>query len=569
METQKLALRALVIEDQEDDALLLINELKRGGFQPDCTCVDTPEMLKESLIQEWDVVFCDYSMPKMNGRDALEIVRQHNREVPFLFVSGTIGEDVAVEAMRSGAQDYIMKGNMKRLVPAVQRELRDARIRREQFEAEKRLYFLSNYDTLTRLPNRVRFLERLNRCIRDARDARSLLAVIHLDIDRFKTANDSLGYKAGDILLQEAARRLALCVSVKDVVARLAADEFAILLSEPESHGSVTEIINKIMAAMEEPFDIHGCTLQFHTSMGVAFYPFDAGNGNDLLRCADIATCRAKDEGGKSYRLYTHEMAVQLEEKLALEHAMQHALKHGEFLLHYQPQVELQTGRIAALEALVRWNRPGTGVVPPGHFIPVAEETGTILPLGEWVLRKACAQARYWRELGLPPVRVAVNVSARQFLQSNLVELVGRSLEDFRLESHCLELEITESSIMQDMERALFILNKIKDMGVTVALDDFGTGYSSLSYLKHFKVDNLKIDRSFIRDIPGNKDDTTITRAIIAMAGKLGIKVIAEGVETEDQYNFLGNEGCDFVQGYYMHKPMEGGLVTNLLQEDS
>ncbi|WP_461482438.1 putative bifunctional diguanylate cyclase/phosphodiesterase, partial [Porticoccus sp.] len=555
-----------LVEDMEDDVLLLLNELKRGGYLPVHTRVDRPDVLSKLITQEeWDIIFCDYSMPKMNGVQALNIVRQFNQEVPFIFVSGTIGEDTAVETMRAGAQDYIIKGNLKRLEPAVRRELEEARNRKERRAAEKRLHFLVNYDSLTRLPNRLQFLNRLEQYILKARQLGQAIAVAHLDLDHFKKVNDSLGYEAGNLLLVDVAGRLGRCVGDSGIVARLAADEFAILIREPGDSNVTSARMQNLLTTLEEPFDIHGCTLHIQASLGVSLFPQDAEQAEHLLRNADIATYRAKDAGGKCYLFYNQEMAVQLEERLALEQDIRQALEKQEFTLHYQPQVSLSSGKITGVEALVRWNRP-QGMVSPDCFIPLAEETGLIVPLGEWVLKTACAQARQWREVGLPELCMAVNVSAHQFHQVNLLELVMHTLEEYGLPPSLLELEITESSIMQDPEQALETLKKLQEHGVKVSLDDFGTGYSSLSYLKYFKVDTLKIDRAFIKDIPQDHNDVAITAAVIAMANKLNMRVVAEGIETPEQYQFLQREGCDCVQGYFLCRPMSADQLEPILQ---
>lgn len=558
-------IHALVIEDMLDDVLLLQRELRRGGYSPEYKQVDTRQSLTAALRQEWDIIFCDYSMPNLNGLEALRIVRQYNQEVPFIFVSGTIGEDIAVEAMRIGAQDYIMKDNLRRLVPAVQRELADALVRRERRNAEKQLHFLANFDSLTNLPNRLQFLEKLTAAVDLARLKFHLLAVAYLDLDRFKTANDSLGYQAGNMLLQETAKRLCECVGDDDVVARLAADEFVILLTRPISRGDVIHVMERIQTTLGKPFDIHGCSLYKSASMGIAMYPFDAESPYDLLRNADIATYRAKDEGGHCYRFFNRTMAVQLDERLALEQAMRTALHRGEFLLHFQPQVDMATQKIIGVEVLVRWDRPGEGLVSPGRFIPLAEETGLIIPLGDWVLRHACQQLEQWRQLGIAPMRMAVNVSARQFHQDGLAKQVIDIINEYHLEPSWLELEITETSIMRDTQKALSTLKSLQQLGVQVALDDFGTGYSSLSYLKHFKVNSLKIDQSFVRGIPQDKNDAAIAGAVIAMAHKLDIQVIAEGIETREQFDFLRAEGCDVAQGYYLSKPLSAeALLTHM-----
>lgn len=557
MQINKTHVRAIVVEDMDDDVALLVNALRRGGFEPHYTVVNTPEALYSALeSQPWDIIFCDYSMPKMNGREALTIVRQQDPEVPFIFVSATIGEDFAVEAMRSGAQDYIMKDNLKRLAPAVHRELTEAAVRHDRLVAKQQLDFITNFDRLTHLPNRIRFLDVLRDTVTQAEQEDKTVAIICVNLDRFKNVNDSLGREAGDIVLQETARRLVSSVTKTSIVSRFAADEFFILLPPLQSQRDITEALEQLLQCLHKPYDVLACKIYLTASLGVTCFPQHGNDADMLVRNADIANCKAKDQGGKGYCLYQPEMTIRLEELMVLEQAMRLAILRNEFVLYYQPQLELEHGNIIGLEALVRWDRPGLGMVPPDEFIPLAEETGLIIALGQWVLRQVCQQACQWRRNGMPPMRVAVNISSLQFHQKDLAEQIMAMLNEYGLEPSWLEVEITESVIMQDTETALETLQKLQQTGVKVSLDDFGTGYSSLSYLKYFKVNNLKIDRAFIKDIPDDKDDAAITCAVIAMAGKLNMKVVAEGVETRQQCEFLRAEGCDYVQGYYLGRPM-------------
>ena len=556
MEMPTKQLRVLLIEDCEDDAILLAHELKRAGFHLDTERVDTELALRKALSAAWDIVFCDYTMPMLNGLDALKIVRDANEEVPFIFVSGTIGEDVAVEAMRTGAQDYILKNNLKRLIPAVERELRESDNLKKRREAEKRLHFLAHYDDLTGLPNRNYFLQILATSIQEAQGFRHSIALAYIDIDQFKTANDSLGYEAGNQLLIQVAERLKSSINSMATVARLAGDEYAVLLRNISDRNQVIVAVERIREAIFQPFDVHGCKIYLGASIGVSIYPDDARNAVDLLRSADITTFRVKQEGGKHYRFYSADMEVNLEERLAMDHAMREALPEQQFVLHFQPQICLRTGEVAAVEALVRWNQGHNKMVPPDKFIPLAEETGFIAPLGEWIMRTACRQTAQWHAQGFENINIAVNLSARQFHQDNLLSIVQDSLQDSGLNAECLELEITETAIIRDSRRALSSLNQLKALGVKVALDDFGTGYSSLSHLKDFMIDTLKIDRSFIAGIPLNVNTTAITAAVIAMAEKLGIRVVAEGVETQEQYQFLKSQECGFAQGYFLKRPV-------------
>jgi diguanylate cyclase (GGDEF)-like protein len=560
-------LRALIVEDELNDTLLLVNELKRGGYNPSFICVDTREALERALQQEpWDIVFSDFSMPTFNGHDALDIVRRHNLDIPFIFVSGTIGEERAVAAIKQGAQDYLIKGHLKRLASAVERELREAVTRRENREAQKRLHFLANYDALTGLPNRVLFIDRLSHSLRVAQRSSGLVGVLYLDLDNFKDVNDSLGHNAGDALLKTVADRLTQAVRTSDTVARLSGDEFALILTNLDHREDAAVAARKIIDQLSHPLDVVEQTLQIRASVGISVFPADGTDSEELLRNADMSMYLAKQTGGSQYEFYRSEIGEKKAERLELLKALRRALEQREFVLHYQPQVELATGHIVGVEALLRWRCPERGLVSPEQFIPLAEESGLVVPLGEWVLRKACAQARIWRDTGYPPLRVAVNFSACQFRQKNLVDLVKAVLDENELPPEYLEVEITESTLMQDTATSLRTLQELRACGISISLDDFGTGYSSLSYLKRFPVDALKIDRSFVCDIPQDADDVAINSAIIAMAAKLNIRVIAEGVETLEQLDFLRSEGCALVQGYYLQRPASAQDLAAMLK---
>lgn len=565
----KTPLRALLIEDTEDDALLLLNELERGGYQLVHQRVDKPEELLRALEKDWDIIFSDYSMPWMNGFEALQLVRQQDVDTPLIFVSGTIGEDVAVEAMRAGAHDYIMKDNLKRLLPAVRRELRDAETRRERREAEERLLHLARHDVLTDLPNRFHLIELLDRAIADSRGPEDQVVVAYINLDRFKSINDSLGYAAGNLLLQEVARRLQLFVGEGGTVARLAADEFVLVLQGQRSREQVKAFLDDVIVALERPYVIHGYSFYLGASIGVSLYPEEGADAAGLLSNADIATSQAKDDGGSKVLFYNSEMATRLEERLVMDRSMRQALQDGHFFLVYQPVVELATGGIVGVEALVRWRRENGDTVRPDQFIPLAEETGFILPLGAWVMREACRQVQRWREANLRELRVAVNVSAWQFHQDNILERTREILAETGLHASCLAVELTESIFIRDADKTMQTLSELHRLGIKVSLDDFGTGYSSFAYLKHFKVDTLKIDRSFICGIPENPDDMAIVSAIIAMADKLGFNVVAEGVETREQYDFLREQGCGFVQGYFLGRPETAETLEARLREQS
>ncbi len=437
----------------------------------------------------------------------------------------------------------------------------------ERRRAEQRLSYLVHHDELTGLPNRTLFNDRLEQAMIEAERHERLLAVVFLDLDRFKDVNDTLGHEVGDLLLKGVAERLLGAVRRGDTLARLSGDEFIIVLADMAHMDDASRVAQKILDAFTQPFHIAGRDLFMSASLGITLFPFDTHETQELLRNADIAMYRAKETGRNSYQFYAAEMTTKAVARIGMENALRLALKHGEFLLHYQPIVSCREGHIVGVEALVRWQSPELGLVASAQFIPLAEETGLIVPIGEWVLHSACAQLAHWQSIGFSELRMAVNLSPRQFRQKDVVQIVARTLSRAGLAPRHLELEITESVLAQGAE-AEALVREISATGVKFSIDDFGTGYSSLSYLKRFPIDSLKIDRSFVRDIPGDADDTAIAMAIIAMAHSLGIQVVAEGVETAEQLAFLCAKSCASMQGYYLSKPLPTEAVTALLQEN-
>ena len=431
---------------------------------------------------------------------------------------------------------------------------------------QESLYRLAHYDALTGLPNRLLFFDRLQQALSQAARHGTLLGVMLLDLDRFKAINDSFGHTAGDALLQAVGRRIGECIRDGDTVARLGGDEFTLLLQDIRQTQHAALVAQKIIEALQQPFLLNGYEVTVNTSIGIALYPL-CRDAETLLKHADTAMYKAKEEGGNGYRFYTDAMSSADTRRLSLEAQLRKAIERDELVLHYQPQVDLVSGRLLGAEALLRWQHPEHGLIPPGEFIPLAEETGLIVPIGEWVLRAACAQNRAWQNAGLAPLRVAVNVSGRQFRHLDLLETIYKTLEDTGLDSRYLEIELTEGVLMQDTVVALQTLHALSAMGVLISIDDFGTGYSSLSYLKRFPIDMLKIDRSFVQDIATDPDDTAIVQAIIAMSHGLGIKTIAEGVETREQLDFLRRHQCDAVQGYCLSRPLPAEAFTQFLRD--
>ncbi|UJP04995.1 MAG: EAL domain-containing protein [Nitrosomonas sp.] len=795
------SINILFVEDVEDDVILLVDHLQSAGLIFDWQRVDTEQGMIATLRKSWDIIFSDFSMPYFSGIRALEIVRQHDPDVPFIFISGTIGEDIAVEAMRKGAQDYVMKQNLQRLLPAVDRELREAKQRREHRYAEQLLNKLSlvikqaidsvfitdpvghieyvnpafekltgytadeikgltptifgsgkhdavfyqqlwktitngeiftgtfinrhknghlfyeekviaplknkkgeithfvstgrditarvhaeeaharlvsileatpdlvaifepngylrylngagrkllglgieqdvgvcdvhglffegtsqqqitqalavahqhdvwhgeailrvaensglpvsqvilahrnteggveylstivrdiserkhleaelqhqtTHDRLTGLPNRFFLIDRFTSALEYARRHGRHVAVLFLDLDNFKRVNDNLGHAAGDILLQQVAQRLKSCLRSNDTVARHGGDEFTIVVSDLDDSENVLAIMHKLQTAFERSVIIGSQEIYITFSIGIALYPHDGDQIDQLLRHADVAMYQAKSSGPNQYRFYASDMNIRGHELLALEADLRRALEHEEFLLHYQPQMELRSNRIAAVEGLIRWQHPVRGVLSPDDFVPLLENSGMIIPVGEWVLRQACKAHRMRREAGSDCVRVSVNVSAAQFNDVHLLDKIRRVLKDEQMPQQSLELEITENILMRDPVTAVEVLQAIHALGARIAIDDFGTGYSSLAYLKRFPLDVLKIDRTFVNDLARDPGDAAIVEASISLAHKLGLEVVAEGVETEEQFEFMRMHDCDLVQGYYLSQPL-------------
>ncbi|MDP2834744.1 MAG: EAL domain-containing protein [Pseudomonadota bacterium] len=434
-------------------------------------------------------------------------------------------------------------------------------------ESESRLDHLAHHDPLTSLPNRLLLNARMEHALARAHRGNTLLAVLFLDLDHFKNINDTLGHPVGDLLLQEVAQRLNECVREEDTVSRLGGDEFTILLEDLEDSRFASSVAQKIIAVLAASFMLQGHEVFVTCSVGISIFPGDGGDITTLFKNADSALYRAKEQGRNNYQYYTEELTTRAMERLAMENDLRHALQRNELVLHYQPQVDLYNGRIIGMEALLRWQHPEIGLISPSAFIPLAEETGLIIPIGEWVLRTACARLKAWIDEGLPKIRMGVNLSSRQFNQINLDEVVAAVLRDTGLPPDCLELELTERMIMQDAESTITILHKLRALGVQFSIDDFGTGYSSLSYLKRFPIDRIKIDQSFVREIISSAEDAAVSQAIISLAHSLNLKTVAEGVETAEQQEFLRMLQCDEIQGFHFSRPEPEQEISKLLRE--
>ncbi len=425
----------------------------------------------------------------------------------------------------------------------------------ERKDVDERLHFLAHYDPLTNLPNRSLLHDRLLQSILYAKRQNTKVAVFFLDLDRFKTINDTLGHSIGDLLLQSVAERLTSSTRNSDTIARLGGDEFIIILPDLKDTDHAGKIAQKVLDSIAKPHMIREMELHTTASIGISIFPDDGTSNEELIANADVAMYRAKDNGKNTCQFYAPVMNTSSYERLTVENKLRRALEREEFILHYQPQIEMTTGKIIGTEALIRWQNPEIGLVPPDMFISLAEENGLIVPIGEWVLREACRQNKSWHKQGLGELSVAVNLSAMQFHQKDLAQMVEQVLHDTGLSSEYLELEITETGIMKH-SNAISTMLELKKMGIRLAIDDFGTGYSSLSHLKRFPLDKLKIDKSFVRDVTTNQDDAAIVTAIIAMANSLKLNTIAEGVETKEHCDFLCSSGCYEMQGYFFSRPL-------------
>ena len=732
-------LKSLMVEDSVTDAELETRALRRAGIACDMKRVENEPDFRNQLAEfAPDLVISDFSLPKFDGLSALDIAQAEKPETPFIFVSGTMGEELAIESLKRGASDYVLKTNPARLPQAVRRAVREAEDRKrnkkqerkiarlsrihavlsginslvvrtrnrqelfeeacviavghgqfrmawigtpeptgvklkpvawngtnegylddvgaaletvtddtgiggralrekgaivvndietdervvfkqeailrgfrslialpllagdkvvavflmysaeanifdqeelallstlagdisfalEYIEKDEQLNYLAYYDVLTGLPNRNLLNDRLGQAISHSKRVGRIAAVAFIDLDHFKLINDSLGHSAGDHLLKVVGKRLAACMREGDTIARLGGDEFVMVLPDQVDVETVIHVMQRILASIGEPIGAGDREFNTACSIGVALYPQDGADAETLLKNADAAMYRAKESGRNTFQFYAKEMNAKINERLMIEAKLRRAIEREELCLNYQPQVDLETGQIIGAEALVRWRNIDIGPVSPDKFIPLAEETDLILSIGEWVMRRACAQNRQWQDAGLPPIKVSVNVSARQLSQINLPEMTARILLDTGLDAQYLGLELTESVVMQNVSAVIATMGELQAMGVELSIDDFGTGYSSLSYLKRFPVSRLKIDQSFVRDIANDPDDAAITQAVISLGHSLGLKVIAEGVETEEQLAFLRERGCNEAQGNYYSKAVDADALRSLL----
>lgn len=509
------------------------------------------EAIRHLSSPYYDAVILDLAADGCDSNSALQQIVGACLEIPIIAVGDRDDEDAALDALQLGAQEYLVKGTSTGQI--LMKSVRYA-INRKQWE--QRLVELAQHDHLTGLPNRMLFQDRLDQALREANRSGILLGIMFLDLDRFKDINDTLGHAVGDKLLQSVAGRLRACIRDSDTVARLGGDEFAIITRNLQSIAEIGYLARRIIEALAKPHQLDGHEIHCTASIGVTVHPINEGGTEQLLKNADLALYRAKETGRDGFQFYDTEMNKSVQTRKILERQIRRALEKQEFILHYQPNVDARTGKVVGSEALVRWQSPSRGLVPPNDFIPLAEETGLIVPMGAWVLREACRQAKEWQDSGNMPGRVAVNLSPVQFRRRDFAETVMEILDETKLDPNNLELEITENVVMGDFNATAHTLETLYNNGIRLVIDDFGTGYSSLTYLKRFPVYKLKIDRSFVRDITTNPEDAAIATAIIGMAHNLKLQVIGEGVETLEQKAYLENCQCDEFQGFYFTKPL-------------
>ncbi|MBF0182278.1 MAG: EAL domain-containing protein [Magnetococcales bacterium] len=516
-----------------------------------------------------DLVLTDLRLPGMDGLQVLARIRQESRDTPVIIVSGKGEIDDVIEALRMGAWNYLSKPLESLLVlgHAVERALEHARLIQEHREAlEHKLERLSLYDTLTGLPNRVFFLDRLAHELAIARRNKQQFALMIIDLDRFKWVNDTLGHIVGDDLLRVMSSRLRQCVRDSDRIARLGGDEFTIILDNVIHPENVASLAQKLIGVIREPVVLQGQPLHMGASVGIATFPSDAMDLEDLIKHAEMAMYQAKETGRNTFCFASQELHAKAAERIALENELYQALDRQELTAFYQPKLDLDRTRLCGAEALVRWIKPDGSVITPARFVPLAEETGLILPIGKSMLLAACHATAHWLADWDLPFKMAVNLSSREFQQPGLVERIREVLQESGVAAEHIEIEITESMVMGHVEKAVEVMKAIRDLGITLAMDDFGTGYSSLGYLKRFPLNTLKIDQSFVRDLSGELRDGAIVDAILAMAHSLQLSVVAEGVETVEQFTYLCSRGCEMAQGYLIGRPMSqeqfGRLIT-------
>lgn len=546
-------LKILLVDDDDVDRMTIRRSLQQSGLDFELSeAVDGAGALKACATEQFDCVFLDYRLPDNDGATIFKaMLADHDSAAAVIFLTGEEDEELALKLMGSGAVDYLNKAEISANV--LKRAVRYASAR-QNFHSQ--LAELARIDVLTGLPNRSVLESVLTRAVAQANRAGTLVAVAVLDLDHFKNVNDTMGHPTGDKLLTMTADRLMSVVRETDTVIRLGGDEFAVIAPNIVSADGAAIQAQKLIDALLLPFPVEEQELFVSTSVGIALAPIDGGDAGALLKSADMALYKAKADGRGKFHFYNQKMNDAAQEYREIEAKIRQALSGNEFALHYQPKVDIETGEVLGTESLIRWDQPDRGMITPDEFIPVAEKCRLIVEIGEWVLYEACRQNMQWQKAGMPPLNCSVNLSPLQLKDTQLIHSIDKALELTGFDPACLEVEITESAILDNIESITALLGLLRMRGISVSIDDFGTGYSSLTHLKQLPVDKLKIDRSFVSNIMGTDGDAEITSATISLGQKFGLKVIAEGVEEKAQLDFLRTEGCNQAQGYYLSRPL-------------
>ena len=560
----------LLVQDDAIYAELLCHAFDSRSQDVSFTTAKSLKEARASLaLSSPDLVIIDYVLPDGIGT---ELLRSDNEKMrfPVMILTDYGGQKVAEEVMKFVALDYVVKSNdtLANLPYICDRALREWHYITEKRQTDKTNHKLTYYDILTGLPNRILFKDRLTLEIAHAQRDNTILAVMFLDLDGFKGINDTLGHFVGDELLIEVAKKLTKTVRKNDTVTRHGGDEFTLLLPGITHIEDAAEMANKILETIRKPIALKGCKRHITTSIGITLYPVDSEDADTLLKNADIAMCHAKDQGRDNFKFYKPPLQNNAYVRMAMIDDLRQALKREEFIVYYQPQLNIKTGRIVGMEALARWRHPERGIVYPSEFLNMAEKTRIIEPLGKMILETACAQNKAWQDAGFPPLRVAVNLSAHQFNQQNLIEMIVQVLNETGMEPKFLELEVTENTSMRNIDTSSYKMRELVDAGTHITIDDLGTGLCSLSYLRKFPLSTLKIDRSFVNEVICDANDAVIIMALIAMAKNLNLKIVAEGVETEEQLDFLKQQQCDEIQGFLFSKPVTADEFEKFLEQD-
>ncbi len=569
--TNSEKINVLIVDDRPQNLLALsevLSDLEVNVIE----ATSGNETLALTLEYDFALILLDVQMPDMDGFETAELLhgKKETSQIPIIFVTAISKEKRYVfKGYDSGAVDYLFKPIDSDIIISKVRifiELyKQRRIIEEQSISLKQLAY---FDPLTQLPNRTLFFDRFNQRLEHAKRSNSLVALLSLDLDRFKKVNDTLGHDVGDLLLKEVAERFCNILRSVDTVARIGGDEFAIILTENSTAYNITTVAQKIIDSISDPFHLNGYTCTVGTSIGIAVFPDDGDNIECLTKNSDIAMYHAKNEGRNNYQFYSAGINNNTIERLTFENELHKAVENEEFTVHYQPVYETHSKRILSVEALIRWKHPSRGLLKPGEFIPLAEETGYIKEIGHWVTQQVCRQLKEWQKIGLEGLRIAVNISAQQFCQEGEMETILRVIKEESVSPDSIELELTESCILQNEGYVTETMQVLQDSGIHHSIDDFGMGYTSLRFLKKLPINKIKIDQSFIKDINTNKDDAAVVTAIIVMARSLKLRVVAEGVETMGQFDFVNRLGCDEIQGFLFSTPLTSEETGKLLLKE-